>query len=350
MLTRKAIILVVLAAVLFLIASNLQTGWIFLLVFFLTLEIVFAFIVSRLQLKETSVKRDAPKRAVANKPFVITYHVENAPSGFTIYEEAIEKRFTAVAKSTELCFKIKLKRCCYKLNELALETTLPGGLFKFVKKFSQPDTLVVWPESDAETVCFGSDFFAAAGLVTAPHKKRGIDYAGVREYRAGDAIKKIHWKKTAVYRELLVRDEVDTYQKRAGVLLNNLIIKDAEVFEDLLAVARTVVENLFQNNFHFDFLYVEEGVIKCLPPENFLINDTLACLNPEKKPPVKIDLSDKSYQTLFVVTPAESWQILRLGFPRNIVYFLVGTDHVLFPSDFRVIKIERKSGKRIWVF
>lgn len=348
--TKKAAILVFLAAILFLIAANLQTGWIFLIAFFLLVDVFFAFIASRVQLKKTIVKRDAPQRAVANKPLFISYHVVNAPSGFTVLERGVEKRFTAVSQAKKHSFKTRLKRGCYKLNELVLETALPGGLFKSVKKFFQPQTLIVWPESDAETIRFGSDFFASAGLISAPQKKHGEDYAGVREYRAGDALKKIHWKKTAAYRELLVRDEVDTYQKRAGVLLNTLNIKNSEVFEDLLAVTRTVIENLSQSGFHYEFFYIEEGALKHLPPDTFLISDTLACLKPEEKVPVKIDFSDRAYQTLFIVTPAESWQSFYLNFSGNRIYFIVGANGSVLPADCRVVRIERRNGQRVWIF
>jgi uncharacterized protein (DUF58 family) len=348
--TTKALIVAILSFTLLLIAANLQTGWIYFLSFFLLAEIVSGFVASRFQLKKTTIKRRLPLRAIADKPFKIVYEIKEAPLGFAILEKDLKLQFRFNGFQEKFFVQeVQLKRGCYNFNELVVETDLPAGLFKTSKKFLQPAKLIVWPESDLESIQFGGDFYAAVGLLEGAHKRYGEEYAGVREYRPGDPLKKIHWKKTASYREILVREEVDTYQKRTAVFLNNVGIKDSETFEDLLAVARTVAENLLSRGVVYDFYFFEAGELKRLSNDIFQINDALACLKPEEKEIPAASFEENIYPTLVVIT-ADNFLNMRLQFFGRIVFFLLGSDPSSFRLGSRIVRIVKVGGQRKWIF
>lgn len=343
--TAKAITFIVLAFILFLIAANLQSGWIYLISFYLLTEVLVSFLSSRKLLFRATIERILPRRAEANTPFLIGFKYEKAPDGFTVYEPCVKKRFILTGPEGKKFFQVQLNRGIYEFKEFVAETYLNGAFFKFKKTFFQPQNLIVWPEIDSAYLELSKGIFAGAMEDRSVQKKKGDEYSGIREYKQGDSLKKIHWKKSAQHRKLLVRDDVDAFSREVLIFIDNSLTDFPEAIDDLTAVARTIVEALIENRFSVKVVAYENSLPVNVEGDSQNICDFLAGLKPEK--PRKIFTPDeKIFSTLILIKPTQE---TAKDLDGPVASVLIAKDEAGLGGS-RKIDIYRKSGKRIWSF
>lgn len=110
----------------------------------------------------------------------------------------------------------------YDVGPLTLRSADPLGLFELSRSFSAQHTLTVVPRVQP----------LAAGTLGALWSGRGEGHAayaaaageediGVREYRHGDDLRRIHWRATAHHGELMVRREERTWHSQCTILLDS---------------------------------------------------------------------------------------------------------------------------------
>ncbi|MFG2296733.1 DUF58 domain-containing protein [Streptomyces sp. NPDC048603] len=109
----------------------------------------------------------------------------------------------------------------YPLGPLQLRLADPFGLVELTRSFSTYDTLTVIPRTEAlppvklagESGGFGEGNQRSLALA-------GDDDVIPRGYRYGDDLRRVHWRSTARYGELMVRREEQPQRARATVLLD----------------------------------------------------------------------------------------------------------------------------------
>ncbi len=109
----------------------------------------------------------------------------------------------------------------YPLGPLQLRLTDPFGMCELTRSFSTWDTLTVVPPVEAlppgrsagRTGGYGEGRQRALALA-------GDDDVIPRGYRHGDDLRRVHWRSTARYGELMVRREEQPQQARCTVLLD----------------------------------------------------------------------------------------------------------------------------------
>ncbi|MEV6731870.1 MULTISPECIES: DUF58 domain-containing protein [unclassified Streptomyces] len=109
----------------------------------------------------------------------------------------------------------------YPLGPLQLRLTDPFGLVELTRSFSTYDTLTVIPRTEVlppvrltgETSGYGDGSRRSLALA-------GDDDVIPRSYRRGDDLRRVHWRSTARYGELMVRREEQPQRSRATVLLD----------------------------------------------------------------------------------------------------------------------------------
>jgi uncharacterized protein (DUF58 family) len=109
----------------------------------------------------------------------------------------------------------------YPLGPLQLRLGDPFGLCELTRSFSASDLLTVVPQVQAlpavkvlgEWSGFGDSQARAVALA-------GEDDVVPREYRHGDDLRRVHWRSTAKYGELMVRREEQPLRHHATVLLD----------------------------------------------------------------------------------------------------------------------------------
>ncbi|MEV7174224.1 DUF58 domain-containing protein [Streptomyces sp. NPDC090085] len=109
----------------------------------------------------------------------------------------------------------------YPLGPLQLRLTDPFGLVELTRSFSSYDTLTVVPRTEplppvrltGESNGYGDGSRRSLALA-------GDDDVIPRGYRRGDDLRRVHWRSTARYGELMVRREEQPQRSRATVLLD----------------------------------------------------------------------------------------------------------------------------------
>ncbi|WP_330329979.1 DUF58 domain-containing protein [Streptomyces sp. NBC_00536] len=109
----------------------------------------------------------------------------------------------------------------YPLGPLQLRLADPFGLVELTRSFSTYDTLTVIPRTEplppvrlaGESSGYGDGSLRALALA-------GDDDVIPRGYRQGDDLRRVHWRSTARYGELMVRREEQPQRSRATVLLD----------------------------------------------------------------------------------------------------------------------------------
>jgi uncharacterized protein (DUF58 family) len=110
----------------------------------------------------------------------------------------------------------------YQLGPLSLRSADPLGLFELTRSFSAQHTLTVAPKVESLPAITLGTVWAGHGDGHAAHAAAaGEDDVGVREYRYGDELRRIHWRATAHHGEMMVRREEQTWHSRCTILLDN---------------------------------------------------------------------------------------------------------------------------------
>ncbi|MET9469252.1 DUF58 domain-containing protein [Streptomyces sp. NPDC006544] len=109
----------------------------------------------------------------------------------------------------------------YPLGPLQLRLTDPFGLVELTRSFAAHDTLTVIPRTEALPVVRLAGESSGYG----DGSRRSLALAGEddvipRGYRRGDDLRRVHWRSTARYGELMVRREEQPQRSRATVLLD----------------------------------------------------------------------------------------------------------------------------------
>lgn len=110
----------------------------------------------------------------------------------------------------------------YGIGPLAIRIRDPFGLVELTRTFTGVDTLTVTPAvSVLSAGPAGIDRASGDGMRGGSLAQYSADDAGIREYRRGDDLRRVHWRTTARTGQLMVRREERPLQKRATVLLDN---------------------------------------------------------------------------------------------------------------------------------
>nr|WP_258053174.1 DUF58 domain-containing protein [Streptomyces sp. Ru73] len=156
----------------------------------------------------------------------------------------------------ELSYRVRSDlRGRYPLGPLQLRLSDPFGMCELTRSFSAEDTLTVVPRVEplppvrlaGEAAGYGDGRHRALALA-------GDDDVIPRGYRHGDDLRRVHWRSTARYGELMVRREEQPQQARCTIVLDT---RDAahrgagpdSPFEWAVAGAASVAMHLLERGF-----------------------------------------------------------------------------------------------------
>ncbi len=110
----------------------------------------------------------------------------------------------------------------YPLGPLQLRVADPFGMCELTRAFSASDVLTVVPQvQPLPIVRLAGEWAGHGDSHTRALALAGDDDVIPREYRHGDDLRRVHWKSTARYGELMVRREEQPLKARATVLLDS---------------------------------------------------------------------------------------------------------------------------------
>ena len=110
----------------------------------------------------------------------------------------------------------------FEIGPLALRSADPLGLFELSRAFTAQHTLTVVPRVQPLTAGTLGALWSGRGEGHAAYAAAaGEEDIGVREYRHGDDLRRIHWRATAHHGELMVRREERTWHSQCTILVDS---------------------------------------------------------------------------------------------------------------------------------
>ncbi|MEU3194447.1 DUF58 domain-containing protein [Streptomyces sp. NPDC006992] len=199
------------------------------------LPLVCVLVLHRTRYRVAGYRRLSPSRVPARSEARVHLRVDNVsrlPTGLLMLQDRVpyvlgpRPRFVLdrvePGGRREVSYRVRSDlRGRYPLGPLQLRLTDPFGMCELTRSFSTWDTLTVVPPVEAlpptrsagRTGGYGEGRQRALALA-------GDDDVIPRGYRHGDDLRRVHWRSTARYGELMVRREEQPQQARCTVLLD----------------------------------------------------------------------------------------------------------------------------------
>ena len=233
------------------------------------LPLVSAAMLTRTRYRVASGRRLSPSRAPAGQEARVHLRVDNVsrvPTGLLLLEDKVpyvlgpRPRFVLDRVEPhghrEVSYRVRSDlRGRYPLGPLQLRLGDPFGMCELTRAFTSSDTLTVVPQVQSlppvklsgEWTGYGESHSRAVALA-------GEDDAVPREYRHGDDLRRVHWRSTAKYGELMVRREEAPLRSRATVLLDTRVIGHrgsgpASSFEWAVSAAASISLHLLERGY-----------------------------------------------------------------------------------------------------
>ncbi|GGY84253.1 membrane protein [Streptomyces olivaceoviridis] len=199
------------------------------------LPLICAAVLYRTRYRVAASRRLAPARVPAGSEARVHLRMDNVsrlPTGLLMLQDRVpyvlgpRPRFlldrVEPGGRREVSYRVRSDlRGRYPLGPLQLRLADPFGMCELTRSFSTHDTLTVIPRVEPlSPVRFGGE---AKGY--GDGRQRSLALAGEddvipRGYRYGDDLRRVHWRSTARYGELMVRREEQPRRSRCTVLLD----------------------------------------------------------------------------------------------------------------------------------
>ncbi len=233
--TREGRILALLAVGVGFAAINTGNNLLYLLLGWLLSFIIASGILSELTLKRLAVTRRPPPRVHASEPFLMEVAIENKKPHRASYSIEVEDLIDG-APLDKRCYFLKIppgksqrtsyrhtfvRRGLYRLSGYRLATKFPFALFRKSRDVDAPLEVLVYPARVA--VPRPPPRTTATGDATAGRLGRRGEFFGLRERRAGDDRRDVHWRSSARTGRLLVREYEDELARRVVIGVDNAL-------------------------------------------------------------------------------------------------------------------------------
>ncbi|MBZ6287634.1 DUF58 domain-containing protein [Streptomyces olivaceus] len=233
------------------------------------LPLVCAAVLYRTRYRVAGSRRLSPGRVPAGSEARVHLRVDNVsrlPTGLLMLQDRVpyvlgpRPRFVLdrvePGGRREVSYRVRSDlRGRYPLGPLQMRLTDPFGLCELTRSFSAHDTLTVIPRVEplppvrlsGEAKGYGEGRQRSLALA-------GDDDVIPRGYRYGDDLRRVHWRSTARYGELMVRREEQPQRARCTVLLDTRVVAyegagPDSAFEWAVSGAASVLVHMLERGF-----------------------------------------------------------------------------------------------------
>ncbi|MER7206052.1 DUF58 domain-containing protein [Streptosporangium sp. NPDC000239] len=204
-------------------------------VLIISLPLLAAMVVSRTRYRLSCARRLDPPRVPVGGETTVTLRLENVtrlPTGLLMIEDTVPYALGARPRFVldrvealgirEIDYRVRSDlRGRFGIGPLTVRITDPFGLVELTRSFTISDTLVVTPQVvPLPRVRLSGELAGGGESRTRSVAAAGDDDVAPREYRQGDDLRRVHWRSTARYGELMVRREEQQWQSRGALLLD----------------------------------------------------------------------------------------------------------------------------------
>ncbi|RZL52888.1 MAG: DUF58 domain-containing protein, partial [Pedobacter sp.] len=291
---------------LFLAATNVQGGWLYIIDSLLLSLIIFAIISPINQTRKIKIYRDFDKTIQEGEKSSIEVVIDNTEGKIASFIELRDNEllrvndgkttvkvtkkgqfFIEIEAGTKASFKYDINielRGIYNFQGFQITSYGPFGLFKFSRKLKLEDQLIVQPVLPFLNRVFfeglkGSGYKYAS---KSKNKNNASLPVGVREYRRGDSQKLIHWKSTAKNNKLMVKELENEQSLSIQIILdteagNSIGPGKENNLEYLVKFAGALLKLCMEKDYKVDFYYYNNSELTHLT-ENSSMHQILDCL------------------------------------------------------------------------
>lgn len=252
--TRDALGFGILTALLLFVALNLQAGWVYALDALLLGFALAGWTSAYLGSAPLRLRRSMPAEAFEGESITVAFVAEGRGRAFVEVRDSVPgllagRVFVPLLRSgAVLRYETTARaRGVHRAETAELQASGVTGMFVFRRRISAPGTITVFPRF------VPLRYFPLPGRTgteqrSSPRAARtGLDVAGVRDFREGDDLSRVHWRSTARRGSLVVREFEREMEPGAVLLLDNRPHPGApETFEDLVRAAASVAHYVTQ--------------------------------------------------------------------------------------------------------
>lgn len=182
--------------------------------------------------------------------------------GQSVRAEAKEGECEDIEPGGEVVVRMRLRptrRGRMNLARVSFGFPDPLGLFRSLIKVDCPGEVMVLPKRYPVNALAlpGSRKYQPNGVALAGHVGESEEFVSLREYRPGDPLKKIHWRSTARSARPIVKEFVDEFLVRHGLVLDTFTSRPfGEEFEEAVSVAASFACTVRDRDSLLDLLVV----------------------------------------------------------------------------------------------
>ncbi|MDR7520982.1 MAG: DUF58 domain-containing protein [Armatimonadota bacterium] len=214
--TREGTAVLVLAGAVFLLATNLMSGLLFVLDALLVSLFAVGMGTSVLPLRRLRVSRDLPERGVegAALPFEVTL-AASAAGRFLVVEDgwpgargrALVEQVAPGMPAAATITVTPPRRGRYAVGPVVIASRGLLGLFTARRHLHADGHIVIWPQTQpVPSQVLAALAPALEGRQPAGRSRQPDDLYGVRDYQPGDSLARVHWRSSARRGTLVTRE------------------------------------------------------------------------------------------------------------------------------------------------
>lgn len=220
------------AGLLFLVGTNVQAGWLYVIASFLVGAAIAGAILPRRMLGGIVIERLSPPRVQQGDTAPVDLALTNASGrgriGLLVEDPFMTpvrmfvKHLPAGARTELTTDRIAASRGLQGTTHVALSTSAPFGVVRRGRNVEvDSETLVLPKVQPLGDVAFLSPTRTSERAIhSLPRRGVGPEFLGVREYRPGDDVRHVHWPSTARHGEVIVREMEEETTRRLAILLD----------------------------------------------------------------------------------------------------------------------------------
>jgi uncharacterized protein (DUF58 family) len=232
--TKRFAALAVGSALLFLIGTNVQSGWLFVLSALLLGAAVAGLLLPWWMVRGIEVVRSAPAEATQSRPVRVRLDVENRGRGMRYFLELEDEHLAtarlfvpSIAPRERVTLdgsRIAARRGPRTASAVVLTSAAPFGVGRVRRRLQVESTTTVLP---AWVRLPGPPVAAPApstehAVASRPRRGTGPEYLGIREWRPGDNMRHVHWASTARTGAVMVREFEEEQRPRLVIVIDTL--------------------------------------------------------------------------------------------------------------------------------
>jgi uncharacterized protein (DUF58 family) len=212
-------------------AVNTGNNLLFLVLGLLLASIVVSGILSEQSLRAVEVQRRLPSSATAGQPALIGLLARNGKPRVPSFSLELRERGGEVAGSgflvilpprqaAEVAYRfVPKRRGLHRFEQLEVATRAPFGLFEKSRPLEAPAELVVFPRQ-VDAPPLAARTLAREGERPLDRAGLGLEVHSLRDHRAGEDARTIHWRSSARAGRLIGVDREQEKRRRVCVVLD----------------------------------------------------------------------------------------------------------------------------------